>query len=227
MESCPICNETKKPFHFHYGATCCLKCRAFFRRVIQTNGTTNLENVFSCTSCTQHNNCDMQKFGVTHKCPKCRLMRCLEIGMRPDKVVMDEETRTKFTGKVSFFTDYRSYSKRYHFSGFKKRKKCISLPLNDRPQQIAEIGVEYSTREKLNLNKDNLNKEELIKDDENQMMASLYDSVSLNFNEAIAETNVSQDLLMILKEFFFTEMPIKKIDVYHKISKIFTFNRFC
>ena len=111
----------------------------------------------------------------------------------------------------------------YHFSGFKKRKNCTSLPVNDlRPQQIAlavEIGVGYSSREKLYLNKD-----ELIKDDENQMMASLYDSVSLDFNEAIAETNVSQDLLMILKEFFFTEMPIKKIDVYHKISKIFTFN---
>ena len=90
-----------------------------------------------------------------------------------------------------------------------------------------EIGVEYASREKPNLNKDNLNEDELIKDDENQMMASLYDSVSLDFNEAIVETNVPQDLLMILKEFFFTEMPIKKIDVYHKISKIFTFNWFC
>ena len=123
MESCPICNETKKPFHCHYGATCCLKCRAFFRRVIQTNGTTNLENVFSCTSITQHNNCDMQKFGITHKCPRCRLMRCLEIGMRPDKVVLDEETRTKFTGKVSFFTDFRSYSKLLSFFRVQEKKK--------------------------------------------------------------------------------------------------------
>ena len=42
----------------------------------------------------------MREFGTRHKCSKCRLERCLEIGLNPDKVVLDEETRRKYTGMI-------------------------------------------------------------------------------------------------------------------------------
>ena len=32
------------------------------------------------------------------KCRKCRLMRCLEVGLKPEKVILDVEGRMKFTG---------------------------------------------------------------------------------------------------------------------------------
>ena len=101
-ENCPICFEKanpKKPFHCHFGVVCCLKCKSFFRRVIQSHGNAaNLENVFYCVRSKLNKKCDMKQFGILHKCPKCRLIRCLELGMKPDKVVLDEETRRKFTG---------------------------------------------------------------------------------------------------------------------------------
>ena len=111
-ETCPVCFEKanpKKPFHCHYGAICCLKCRSFFRRVIQSNGTTNLEKVFYCVNSKLNRKCDMREFGTRHKCSKCRLERCLVIGLKPDKVVLDEETRRKFTGMIYLVVEIPQY----------------------------------------------------------------------------------------------------------------------
>ena len=52
-----------------------------------------------------------------------------------------------------------------------------------------------------------------------KMMSGLTVSVSMDFTEAVAETIVPQDHFVILKKFFFTEMPMKKEDVLSKISK--------
>ena len=51
-------------------------------------------------------NLEMQKvgkyifyyLGKGSKCKRCRLDRCLEIGLRADKVLLDEMQRKKYTG---------------------------------------------------------------------------------------------------------------------------------
>ena len=36
MIDCPVCGDTAVA-HFHYGGMCCYSCKAFFRRVVNTN----------------------------------------------------------------------------------------------------------------------------------------------------------------------------------------------
>ena len=49
------------------------------------------------------NKCDLHtEKGL--KCRKCRLMRCLEVGLKPEKVILDVEGRKKFTGMKHFTT---------------------------------------------------------------------------------------------------------------------------
>ena len=33
--------------------------------------------------------CNMREFGIKHNCRKCRMSRCLDIGMNPKKVLLD------------------------------------------------------------------------------------------------------------------------------------------
>ena len=64
-------------------------------------------------------------------------------------------------------------------------------------------------------------KDEPLENYDDQMMSGLTVSVSLDFTEAVAETNVPHDQLEILKQFFYTETSMTKEDVFSKISKIF------
>ena len=68
-------------------------------------------------------------------------------------------------------------------------------------------------------------KDEPLENYDDQMMLGLTNSVSLDFTEAVAETSVPQDLLKILKHYFYTETSMMKEDIYSKISK--NFERFC
>ena len=64
-------------------------------------------------------------------------------------------------------------------------------------------------------------KDEALENYDDQMMLGLTNSVSLDFTEAVAETSVPQDLLKILKHYFYTETSMMKEDIYSKISKHF------
>ena len=103
--TCQICFEKappNKPFHRHYGAICCVKCRSFFRRIVQINGVeADLRNVYQCISRQPNLRCDMQLFGTTHRCLHCRMEKCLEVGLRPDRVLLDKKARRKYTGMES------------------------------------------------------------------------------------------------------------------------------
>ena len=107
-QTCQICFQNappNKPFHQHYGAVCCVKCRSFFRRLVQINGAeADFQNVYMCISQDlndPNSRCDMRLFGKTHRCLSCRMERCLVVGLRPDKVLLDKKARRKYTGKES------------------------------------------------------------------------------------------------------------------------------
>ena len=72
--------------YFHYGAICCSKCKAFFRRCTRNADKYGpIANVFPCLSGT--NNCELNYLGRVNcdlrefKCKKCRLRKCLDAGM--------------------------------------------------------------------------------------------------------------------------------------------------
>ena len=104
-QTCQICFQNappNKPFHYHYGGICCVKCRSFFRRLVQINGAeADFRNIYMCISQDPNSRCDMRLFGKTHRCLSCRMERCLVVGLRPDKVLLDKKARRKYTGKES------------------------------------------------------------------------------------------------------------------------------
>ncbi len=107
---CPICGNFGGPnhvdkLHSHYGAVCCLGCKAFFRRSIRENRT------YDCKSKTD--DCNIDPKGRV-KCKKCRfakvwtkkniehksllcLFQCLNVGMDPGLVLISKEERKRFT----------------------------------------------------------------------------------------------------------------------------------
>ena len=101
-KTCIVCyDEAKgnKSHGEHYGAVCCHNCRSFFRRTIQTHGQKNWETFYKCDSNTEGQRCDMKEYGRNHRCAKCRLAKCIQVGMDPLKVIIDPEFRQRFKGK--------------------------------------------------------------------------------------------------------------------------------
>lgn len=90
-KECKICGERAKPnkaFYAHYGVICCIGCKAFFRRIHQEK-----KDVEKLVCKGQHENqCDIRatKRG---KCKKCRYISCLNHGLKPEKVLNEEERK--------------------------------------------------------------------------------------------------------------------------------------
>jgi len=100
--------------HPHYGGICCFSCRAFFRRVHQ-RGPNSKKYVCKKGKCIyQHlmiyteSNCTVTiKFIISdgkctiypkskQLCKRCRLDKCLQIGMNPKWVLSAEEKKVRF-----------------------------------------------------------------------------------------------------------------------------------
>ena len=91
-EICQICfyPPKKSDKHYnHYGGICCFSCKAFFRRTVRGNSLPKL-------ICKKNQSCDFSLVDRS-SCRKCRYKKCLEIGMNPKKVLIDDKERKKFT----------------------------------------------------------------------------------------------------------------------------------
>jgi len=77
VTQCSVCYSPATDV-LHYGAVACYSCRAFFRRTICSKK----EYRF----CSKRNGVCIIKLETRKNCKKCRFAKCLQIGMRPEKV---------------------------------------------------------------------------------------------------------------------------------------------
>ncbi|CAI2353265.1 unnamed protein product [Caenorhabditis sp. 36 PRJEB53466] len=71
MSNCMVCDATTAQYHF--GATVCRACAAFFRRYVNTKKATILCNCFA-------------KRESQYSCRLCRMKKCVSVGMEQSKV---------------------------------------------------------------------------------------------------------------------------------------------
>ena len=72
--ACSVCGSPAAA-HLHYGAVSCYSCRAFFRR----GQPKQVRCIFG------HGQCKISRHNRTN-CKLCRYRRCLDVGMKPEKV---------------------------------------------------------------------------------------------------------------------------------------------
>lgn len=86
---CKVCGvfaKAHESFCMHYGARTCLSCKAFFRRIFRE--LKHPEKI----KCKAGGQCDLSASKRT-ACRKCRLDKCIQVGMKPDKVPNKEESK--------------------------------------------------------------------------------------------------------------------------------------
>ncbi|CAF1097448.1 unnamed protein product, partial [Didymodactylos carnosus] len=87
---CTICGD--HAIGYNYAVLSCGSCKAFFHR----NGQQDLKR-FKCLM--NHNQCVID-YKISRKCYRCRLERCLAMGMRKDLILNQEEIqRRKDSGR--------------------------------------------------------------------------------------------------------------------------------
>ncbi|UJR24841.1 hypothetical protein I4U23_006210 [Adineta vaga] len=80
--TCVICEGSA--FGHHFGQITCESCKAFFRR--------NALQEIAKTRCSKSNGIRcIIRYDVQQKCQRCRLLKCLEFGMRKDLILTPEE----------------------------------------------------------------------------------------------------------------------------------------
>ncbi|VDK29257.1 unnamed protein product [Gongylonema pulchrum] len=72
-ELCLVCGD--KASGYHYNALTCEGCKGFFRRSVTRKAVYH---------CKYGESCDIDMY-MRRKCQHCRLKKCMEIGMRPER----------------------------------------------------------------------------------------------------------------------------------------------
>jgi len=86
---CGVCSSPATDV-LHYGATACYSCRAFFRR-----SAVKRREYRHCSKLT--GNCQINSVATRKNCKKCRLEKCIHIGMKPEKVGRNYNANLKVT----------------------------------------------------------------------------------------------------------------------------------
>ncbi|KFD47398.1 hypothetical protein M513_11709 [Trichuris suis] len=86
-ELCLVCGD--KASGYHYNALTCEGCKGFFRRSITRK---------ALYYCKYGGHCDIDMY-MRRKCQACRLRKCLDVGMRPELVIPEEQCRIKRESK--------------------------------------------------------------------------------------------------------------------------------
>eukprot|EP00092_Neocalanus_flemingeri_P037049 GFUD01040334.1.p1 GENE.GFUD01040334.1~~GFUD01040334.1.p1 ORF type:complete len:598 (-),score=135.07 GFUD01040334.1:77-1870(-) len=87
VSNCHVCGDLAIA-HMHYGGVCCYSCKAFFRRATQTGK----DKKYKCKNDKQ---CSIT-FTNRRACQYCRFHKCLNIGMKANWVLSDEQCNIRF-----------------------------------------------------------------------------------------------------------------------------------
>lgn len=82
-QKCLVCGD--KASGLHYTVVSCESCKSFFGRKIKSKAK------FSCEA---NGNCVMDLYTRRH-CPACRLKKCLDVGMKPERVWDEKRLETR------------------------------------------------------------------------------------------------------------------------------------
>ena len=89
QEICRVCGDTA--VWFHYNALTCDRCKFFFRRSVIKN---------AVYECKYDNSCELDmNRTMRRKCQKCRLKKCLSVGMIADCVIPEYQCPAKRQSK--------------------------------------------------------------------------------------------------------------------------------
>ena len=143
---CQICFHNARPgekHYAHYGAICCFCCKAFFRRIYREDLVTKL-------SCKTNGNCDLRQIKRT-ECKLCRLTQCLKVGLDPQKVLLHQRDRIKFSHP-------KGHSR-------KRKNKCplvsntdlVNLPFDKTNEEEKKLEIKNSpdTMKEIQISQDN------------------------------------------------------------------------
>merc|ERR1712110_276112 len=80
---CLVCGD--KATGYHFNAMTCEGCKGFFRRAIKGS---------KKFACAYENNCQIEKRSRRH-CSACRFNKCVEVGMKKECIMSDEQIHRK------------------------------------------------------------------------------------------------------------------------------------
>lgn len=94
-KTCSVCGLDTNSYNLNYGASTCLGCRAFFRRVVQRKIKSELKCRGDAEGGGGLGSCSVT-LETRKRCKKCRFDACLRAGMRPDLVMTGEQYNKHF-----------------------------------------------------------------------------------------------------------------------------------
>uniref|UniRef100_F1KXD0 Ecdysone receptor n=1 Tax=Ascaris suum TaxID=6253 RepID=F1KXD0_ASCSU len=133
-ELCLVCGD--KASGYHYNALTCEGCKGFFRRSITRK---------AVYYCKYGETCDIDMY-MRRKCQHCRLKKCMEIGMRPELVIPEEQCRIKREAKQKMrsSTEQRSPSSPHLVTSTESSECALSLETRELISRIVAIDSQFA-----------------------------------------------------------------------------------